>query len=69
MLNKLGKRLKQVRIDRGHQSLEKFAFSNDISRVLYSNYEAGKGNVTFKNLTKVLNALDMSYQEFFSEGF
>lgn len=68
-LIKLGDRLKALRINKGHHSLEKFAFENDLSRVLYSNYEAGKGNITFKNLVKVTKALGISLKDFFSQGF
>lgn len=66
---KLGNRLKALRLAKGYHSLEKFAFANEISRVLYSNYESGKGNITFKNLLKVTKALDISLKDFFSEGF
>lgn len=68
-LQKLGDRLKALRLKRGYTSLERFAFDNELSRVLYSNYESGKGNITFKNLLKVTKALNISLKEFFSEGF
>lgn len=68
-LQKLGARLKALRLEKGFTSLEKFAFTNEISRVLYSNYESGKGNITFKNLLKVTRALNISLKDFFSEGF
>ena len=67
--SKLGIRFRKLRIQKGHNSLEAFAMENDISRPLYSNYESGKGNITIKNLTKVLSGLDVSLKEFFSEGF
>lgn len=65
----LGDRMKKLRLERGHTSLEKFALDNDLSRVLYSNYESGKGNITYKNLVKILAALEISFKDFFSEGF
>jgi transcriptional regulator with XRE-family HTH domain len=68
-LQKLGDRLKSLRLKKGYTSLEKFAFDNELSRVLYSNYESGKGNITYKNLLKVTKALDISLKDFFSEGF
>lgn len=68
-LQKLGDRLKKLRIKKGYVSVEKFAFDNDLSRVLYSNYESGKGNITYKNLLKVTGALGISLKDFFSEGF
>jgi transcriptional regulator with XRE-family HTH domain len=68
-LQKLGDRLKKLRIKKGYVSVERFAFDNDLSRVLYSNYESGKGNITYKNLLKVTGALGISLKDFFSEGF
>lgn len=68
-LKKLGDRMKSIRIKKGHSNLEKFAFDNELPRALYGNYEKGKGNVTYKNLVKVIKALDISIKDFFSEGF
>lgn len=68
-LRKLGDRLRALRLKRGYTSLEKFAFDNELSRVLYSNYESGRGNITYKNLLKVTRALGISLKDFFSEGF
>jgi transcriptional regulator with XRE-family HTH domain len=59
-LLKLGNRMRELRVKAGHSSLEKFAFHNNISRVLYSNWEAGRGNITFKNLVKVCTALNVT---------
>lgn len=68
-LTTLGDRFRKLRLERGHTSLEKFALNNDLSRVLYSNYENGKGNITYKNLVKILDILQISLKDFFSEGF
>lgn len=65
----LGNRLRKIRLEKGHTSLEKFAYDCNISRSLYSNYEFGKGNITYKNLLKVIRALEISLKDFFSEGF
>lgn len=68
-LQKLGDRLKKIRIKKGFISVEKFAFDSELSRVLYTNYENGRGNITYKNLLKVTHALGISLKDFFSEGF
>ena len=68
-LQKLGDRLKKLRVKKGFISVEKFAFDNELSRSLYSNYENGKGNITYRNLFKVTKALGISLKDFFSEGF
>jgi len=65
---KLGKRMRELRIKKGYNSFEAFAYDNDLPRVLYGNYEKGTGNITYKNLLKVIKALDVSFKEFFSTG-
>jgi transcriptional regulator with XRE-family HTH domain len=64
----LANRMKYLRLKAGHLNYERFALNNDISRAQYRNYEMGK-NLTYKSLLKVLNALDVTLEEFFSEGF
>ncbi|MCE9538622.1 MAG: helix-turn-helix domain-containing protein [Bacteroidetes bacterium] len=65
---KLGKRMRELRIKKGFKSFETFAYDNELPRVLYGNYEKGVGNITYKNLLKVIRALGISLKEFFSEG-
>ena len=67
-LKNLGKRLRALRKARGYTSSDKFAFSNEINRVQYLRYENG-ANISFLTLVKILEALDISLKEFFSEGF
>ena len=66
---KLGKRMRELRIKKGYNSFESFAYDNELPRVLYGNYEKGEGNITYKNLLKVIKALNVTITEFFSEGF
>lgn len=67
-LQKLGARIKALRIAKGYKNYEIFAYENGINRAQFGQYENGK-NLQFASLIKVLNALDISIQEFFSEGF
>jgi hypothetical protein len=67
-LKKLGSRIKELRIKNGYSSYEKFAFDNDISRAQVGRYEQGK-DIQFSTLIRVCNALGVSLEEFFSEGF
>ena len=67
-LNNLGKRLKALRKEKGYSNYEQFAFTHNISRAQISRYENGK-DIRFSTLIRVLEALDVSLQEFFSEGF
>lgn len=64
----LGKRLKQIRIEKGYKRAEDFALSNGISRSQYDRYEKG-GNITFVTLCRVLRRLDVTLEELFCEGF
>lgn len=66
---KFGNRLRKLRIEKGFLSLEGFCLDHDLSRTLYMNWESGKGNITYNNLMRVIEALGVSVREFFSEGF
>ena len=67
-LKKLGERIKQLRIAKGYDSYEFFAYDHKISRSQYGRYERGE-DLRFSSLLKVLKALDISLKDFFSEGF
>ncbi len=67
-LNKLAKRIKQLRIKNGHSSYEYFAYENDISRAQFGRYERGE-DIRFGTLIKIINGFGMSIEDFFSEGF
>lgn len=67
-LKKLGARIKALRIDKGYTSYEYFAYEHNISRAQFGRYERGE-DMRFSTLAKVIAALDMSFEEFFSKGF
>ncbi|MCR8557373.1 XRE family transcriptional regulator [Mucilaginibacter sp. BJC16-A38] len=67
-LRKLGNRIKTLRMKAGHHHYEKFAFQNDIGRILLRRCELG-GNVRYSSLLKIIGALGVTPAEFFSEGF
>ncbi len=67
-LKKLGSRIKSLRIKNGYSSYEQFAFEHEISRAQFGRYEQGK-DLQYSSLVKVCNALGISINEFFSEGF
>src|ERR1700757_1408796 len=68
-LKKIGERIKQIRIQKGYTSYENFAFEHELGRSQVGRYERGKDDLRFSTLIRVLNALDISLAEFFSEGF
>jgi transcriptional regulator with XRE-family HTH domain len=68
IIKKIGERLKALRVAKGHSSYEIFAFENNIDRSQYGKYERG-ADMRISSLVKILAALDISVEEFFSEGF
>ena len=67
-LVKLGNRIRELRIRKGYTSYEYFAYEHNISRAQFGRYEKGE-DLRYTSLLKVVRALDISLQEFFSEGF
>ena len=67
-LTNLGKRIRQLRKAKGYRNYEQFAFQHNINRSSYSRFENGE-DMRFSSLLKVLEALDINLQDFFSEGF
>lgn len=67
-LQKLGKRIKSLRIKAGYTSYEYFAYEHEIPRAQFGRYEQGQ-DLRFSSLIKLINAFGMTMTEFFSEGF
>ena len=67
-LKNLGLRFRTIRKAKGYSNYEQFAFQHNINRAQYGAYEKGQ-NITFASLLRVLKALDVTLDEFFSEGF
>jgi len=68
ILKQIGARIRALRIKNGYTSYEDFAYENNISRSQFGKYERGT-DIRMTSLIKVLLALDISIDEFFSEGF
>lgn len=62
----IGERLKKLRIKRGYSSYEVFAWDNQIPRVQYWRMEKGT-NFTIRTFLRVLDAHEMTLEEFFKE--
>lgn len=67
-IKKLAKRIKSLRIEKGYNSYENFAFENGIHRAQYGRYETGT-DMQYTSLLKIAKAFNMTLEEFFSEGF
>ena len=69
-LQKLSKRIKELRKERGFMSYELFAYDIEISRAGMSKYESGAfDDIRLRTILKIIDGLEMTPTEFFSEGF
>ena len=64
LLTSIGKKLQEVRKEKGYKNYETFAFENEIPRTQYGRYERGH-DLKVSSLLKVLHALDIPISEFF----
>ncbi len=61
-----GKKLRELRIEKGFSSYEAFAWEHGINRVQYWRMENGQ-NFTLESLFKVLDAMKVSPKDFFQD--
>ncbi len=61
---KVGQKIKQIRNEKG-LSQEKLALKAEIDRTYLAGVEHGKRNPSLKSLEKIVDALDISFQELF----
>ena len=57
-------RIKELRQQQG-LSQEKFALKIDMDRTYYASFEAGKRNVSIKNIKKIADGFEISLEELF----
>ncbi|MGC4129776.1 MAG: helix-turn-helix transcriptional regulator [Bergeyella sp.] len=65
-IQRIAKKLEQIRIEKGFTSYENFAIEFDISRMQYWRMEKGT-NFTFQSLLKILDAHKISLADFFQD--
>lgn len=65
-LQKVGIKLKALRIKAKYKSAETFAFDNELNRVQYWRMEKG-ANFTLQSLIKVLDIHKLTLEEFFKD--
>ena len=69
-LQKLSKRIKKIRKEKGFKSYELFAYDIEISRAGMSKYESGAfDDIRIRTLLKIIDGFEMTPSEFFREGF
>jgi hypothetical protein len=66
-LEKVGQKIKDLRIKKGYTSYEQFAFDHNLPRSGYGDHENGK-NMTLASLIRLLDIHELSLNEFF-KGF
>lgn len=64
--DKVGNRIKELRKIEGI-SQEKLAFKAELDRTYVAGVESGKRNLSIRSLEKILNALDVSFENFFKD--
>lgn len=62
----IGHRIRDLRSGLG-LSQEKLALKSDLDRTYLAGVENGKRNLSIRSLEKIVNALDVSFQEFFKD--
>ena len=68
LVAKIGERLKKLRVEKGYSNQESFAYVSDTPRAQYGRYEKGT-NLTILSLFKILKHHNITFEEFFQEGF
>lgn len=61
---KVGQRIKDLRTEIGI-SQEKLALKAELDRTYLAGVENGKRNLSLKSLEKIINALEISFHDFF----
>lgn len=63
-LNKVGDKLRKLRIAKGYTNCENFAFDNELNRANYGRYEKG-ANIRLSTLIVILKCHNLTLEEFF----
>ncbi len=67
LLKNIGAKLKKRRKELGYKNGDDFAYAVEINRSQYGKYEAGSQDIRLSTLLKIVNSLDLTIEEFFSE--
>lgn len=66
IIEDIGNRIKEIRSEKGI-SQEKLALKAELDRTYVAGVENGKRNPSIKSLEKIINALDMNFENFFKD--
>lgn len=67
-LASVGKRLRQLRKEKGFTNAEFFAYENEFASAQYARYERGE-DMRVSTLIRLSKSLGITLKDFFSEGF
>lgn len=65
ILEQIGTKLRDLREEKGYESIKDFASDHDLPMIQYWRIEKGKANLTLKSLTKILAIHSISVEDFF----
>src|SRR5688572_28205419 len=65
-IHTIGNKLKELRLKKGYDTLEKFVADYSLPPCAYSKIENGLINLTFNQLKKILSYYNLSMDEFFT---
>lgn len=65
LYEKIGKRIKALRLAAGYTNAEKFAFEHEITRSQYANWEKGQ-DMKVSSLNRIAQAHGITIQDFFA---
>jgi hypothetical protein len=63
-LQKIGEKLRQLRIDKGYSNYENFAYDNGLNRANYGRYEKG-ANLRISTLISILECHGLTLDDFY----
>lgn len=66
VLQKMGKRIRELRIKKGYSNLDIFAYDHGFARAQYGRYENGE-DLRLTTLIRLVNAFEITLEEFFAE--
>lgn len=69
LLRMIGKKLARKRKALGFGNGDDFAYETGINRSQYGKYETGSKDLRIGTLTRIVNSMGMTLQEFLSEEF
>jgi hypothetical protein len=65
ILEQIGSKLRDLREEKGYESIKDFTSDHDLPMIQYWRIEKGKANLTLKSLTKILAIHSISVEDFF----